>query len=125
MTKIASQINLTFSSLIKLAHDDVLRSCRSRVAREVEGRRRKLVLVQLPVEQILDVDGLSGSGCSDEKKWFSVLHKQVHEVVVLGCVNRRNDLNIILNFLRCANIFCLVIYLFFLQWSARFESTTF
>ncbi len=39
--------------------------CWGSVAGEVEGGRRELVLVQLPVEQILDVNRLSGSGSSD------------------------------------------------------------
>jgi hypothetical protein len=42
-----------------------LTPCWGSVAGEIEGGRRELVLVQLPVEQILDVNRLSGSGSSD------------------------------------------------------------
>lgn len=88
-----STFPVTFPSLVKLAHDDLLRPGWRRVAREVKSRGRKLVLVQLPVEQILDVHRFAGSGSSYEEEWLAVLHEQVHEVVVLGSIHRRNDLS--------------------------------
>jgi hypothetical protein len=84
----------TFSSLVQLAHDDVLRSGGRRVAGEVERGGRELVFVQLSVEKVFDVNGFAGAGSSDQKEGLAVLHEEVHQVVVLRRVHRRNDLKL-------------------------------
>ncbi len=77
--------------LVQLAHDDVLGDGGRGVARKVQRRRGELVLVQLPVEQVLDIGGLPGARCAHEKEGLATLHEQVHEVVILGRLGRRND----------------------------------
>ncbi len=88
------QILGTFSSLVQLAHDDVLRPGGRRVAGEVERGGRELVFVQLSVEKVFDVNGFAGAGSADQKEGLAVLHEEVHQVVVLGRVHRRNDLQL-------------------------------